>query len=57
MGTYTTVLYEGYLMNRKLIINDYDYPSLLALGCISVHLPHSKLSEFKGINVKMAYTT
>lgn len=47
LGTYTTVLYEGYLMNKKLIINDFDYPSLLALSCISVHLPHNKLSEFK----------
>lgn len=46
-GTYSTVLYEAYLMNRKLIINDFDYPSLLALSCISVHLPHNKLSEFK----------
>jgi hypothetical protein len=48
LGTYTTVLYEGYLMNRKLIINDYNYSLLLGMSCISVHLPHSKLSEFKG---------
>ncbi len=47
-GTYTTVLYEGYLMNRKLIINDFNYLSLLELNCISIHLSHSRLSEFKG---------
>lgn len=48
IGTYTTVLYEGYLMNRNLIINDYNYSSLLKLNSISIHLPHVKLSEFKG---------
>jgi hypothetical protein len=47
-GSYTTVLYEGYLMKRRLIINDFNYSLLLDLSCISIHLPHSKLSEFKG---------
>lgn len=48
LGTYTTVLYEGYLMDRKLIISDFEYLSLLELSCISIRLPHIKLSEFKG---------
>jgi len=46
-GTYTTVLYEGYLMNRKLIISDFNYLYLLEKKFISIRLPHSRLSEFK----------
>ena len=49
-GSYTTVLYEGFLMNRKLIINDFNYLALLKQNFISTNLPHSKLSEFKGCN-------
>ncbi len=46
-GTYTTVLYEGYLMNRKIIVNDFRYLSLLQLQTIATRLPHFRLSEFE----------
>lgn len=46
LGTYTTALYEGYLMNRKTIINDFNYSSLRELRSLSINLPHIRLSEF-----------
>ncbi len=46
LGTYTTVLYEGILMNKKIIINDYNYPHLKERQYIVVNYNHYKLSEF-----------
>jgi len=48
LGTYTTVLYEAYLMKRKLIINDFNYDKLKKIGCIIFEkkIMHEKLSSF-----------